>query len=211
MIRTFLGVSALLKLRLFKLSLFSDQFSNGSFKLENKEKIDVTHLEKVPKTLLVTLKAKFEASIDPSISYSDENIEKIYHRIKDPIKKAPLFFILKKGIVLRTKGIDYLLKKELRKRKEKTSIINLACGLDTRYEKMKGSFDIKSWFDCDLPEAIEVRKMFFKDNEENKMFSFDILDESWPLHFKEIKDPIIIVEGLSMYLDEDKVRKFFQF
>ena len=64
-------------------------------KLENKEKVDVTHLEKVPKTLLVTLKAKFEASIDSSISYSDENIEKIYHRIKDPIKKAPLFFILK--------------------------------------------------------------------------------------------------------------------
>ena len=80
-------------------------------KSENRNKVDVTHLEKVPKTLLLTLKAKFEASIDPSLSYSDLYIETIYRLINDPIKKIHLFFLLKKGIILRTKGIDYLLKK----------------------------------------------------------------------------------------------------
>jgi len=181
----------------------------GPLKLENESKVDVSHLEKVPKTLLVTLKAKFEASIDAGISYTDSHIEKIYRRIKDPIKKAPLFFILKKGVVLRTKGIDYLLKKELRERHDGANIINLACGLDTRFERLKDNFKIKNWFDCDLPEVIEVRNLFFDESLKNKMFAFDILDESWPTKFKDLNDPIIIVEGLTMYLDEEKIRKFF--
>ena len=60
-------------------------------KSENKNKVDVNHLEKVPKTLLLTLKAKFEASIDPNLSYSDPYIENIYQRINDPIKKRIFF------------------------------------------------------------------------------------------------------------------------
>ena len=178
-------------------------------KSENTNKIDVNHLEKVPKTLLLTLKAKFEASIDPNLSYSDPYIENIYQRINDPIKKTHLFFLLKKGIILRTKGIDYLLKKELREREEGSTVINLACGLDTRFERMREKFKFKKWFDCDLPQVIEVRKLFFEENLENKMTAFDILDESWPLNFKGTNDPIIIVEGLTMYLDEEKIKKFF--
>ena len=176
---------------------------------ENKNKVDVTHLEKVPKTLLLTLKAKFEASIDPSLSYSDSYIETIYKLINDPIKKTHLFFLLKKGIILRTKGIDYLLKKEIREREEGSTVINLACGLDTRFERMREKFQFQNWFDCDLPQVIEVRKLFFEESLENKMTAFDILENSWPLNFKGVNDPIIIVEGLTMYLDEEKIKKFF--
>tara|TARA_Y100001954_G_scaffold141235_2_gene150511 strand:+ start:10827 stop:11651 length:825 start_codon:yes stop_codon:yes gene_type:complete len=178
-------------------------------KSENKNKVDVTHLEKVPKTLLLTLKAKFEASIDPSLSYSDSYIETIYRLINDPIKKTHLFFLLKKGIILRTKGIDYLLKKEILEREEGSTVINLACGLDTRFERMREKFQFQKWFDCDLPQVIEVRKLFFEESLENKMTAFDILDESWPLNFKGVNDPIIIIEGLTMYLDEEKIKKFF--
>ena len=41
------------------------------------------------------------------------------------------------------------------------------------------------------------------------MTAFDILDESWRLNFKGVNDPIIIIEGLTMYLDEEKIKKFF--
>ena len=51
--------------------------------MNQKHKVNVNHLKFVPKTLLITLKAKYLASCDPSISYKDPYIEQIYENISE--------------------------------------------------------------------------------------------------------------------------------
>ena len=177
--------------------------------MNQKHKVNVNHLKFVPKTLLITLKAKYLASCDPSISYKDPYIEQIYEQIEDPIQEAPLFFLFKRGIVSRTKGFDYLLKKEVKNRDTPPTIINLACGLDTRFQRLSEKLGPCQWYDCDLPEVIETRKNFFKETDQQSMKEVNVLNPNWTDSFPELENPIILMEGLSMYLEEGQVQAFF--
>jgi O-methyltransferase involved in polyketide biosynthesis len=87
-------------------------------------------------------------------------------------------------------------------------IINLGSGLDTRYARMQTG-KIKCWYDLDLPEVIDFKKIFFKDTDCYRSIRKSVLDFSW---IDEVqKDPantyLFIAEGLLMYFSEDEIKE----
>lgn len=89
-------------------------------------------------------------------------------------------------------------------------IINLGCGLDTRISRVDNR-QIK-WFDLDLPDVIELRRKFFKENERIKFIAKSVTDLSWinEIKISENDKVLIIAEGLFPYFQESVIKEIFR-
>ncbi|MGZ7118544.1 MAG: class I SAM-dependent methyltransferase [Methanobacterium sp.] len=87
----------------------------------------------------------------------------------------------------------------------KAVIINLGCGLDTRFLRVDN--DKIHWYDLDLPEPIQIRRHFFEETNRYKMIAKSVFDYSWIEDIDTYdKHVLIIAEGLLMYFTEDEVK-----
>lgn len=84
----------------------------------------------------------------------------------------------------------------------KTTVVNLGCGLDNRYERVDNGKI--SWFDLDLPDSIEVRKKVYEDTDRRKMIPGSVLDTEWVSSVGEKDFVIAVAEGLFMYFDKEQ-------
>ena len=66
---------------------------------------------------------------------------------------------LKLGISIRTMIIDCVTKRLIKDNKD-LIVVNIGCGLDTRFQRFNK--EKISWIDLDVPESIEIRKHFLK-------------------------------------------------
>ena len=57
------------------------------------------------------------------------------------------------------------------------TVVNLACGLDTRFERLDNG-QVR-WFDLDLPELINIRRRFSKRVSDTIIYEKSALDFSW--------------------------------
>ena len=85
-----------------------------------------------------------------------------------------------------------------------TTIINIGCGLDTRFLRVDN--DKIHWYDLDLPEVIIIRKQFFSESERHKMIAKSVFDYSWIDDINTNEHVLIIAEGILMYLTEQEVK-----
>ena len=89
-----------------------------------------------------------------------------------------------------------------------TITINIACGLDTRCYRMKGKY--KHWYNLDLPETMSIRKQFLTETGPIYQIAKSDMDETYTNTINyEGEDVLVIIEGLTMYLTEDDVKKIF--
>lgn len=94
-------------------------------------------------------------------------------------------------------------------------VINAACGLDSRYERLKDELKDKNivFYNADLPEVIKIRKQFFSDNDKNFSLVGDVFDDTW---IKDIKQKhknanfIVILEGLLMYFKKSEIKQIIK-
>ena len=81
--------------------------------------------------------------------------------------------------------------------------------LDTRFERVDNGKI--TWYNLDLPEVIETRKLFFKENDRVKNISKSVFESDWT---KEVvtdgKELLIISEGVLMFFTEDEVKKVLE-
>lgn len=84
------------------------------------------------------------------------------------------------------------------------TVINLGCGLDTRFDRVDNGKVI--WFDIDFPEVIELRRRFMKENTRRQFIEGSILDNSWTKIVKTGGPYLILAEGVFMYLIEPDVK-----
>ena len=63
------------------------------------------------------------------------------------------------GISIRSVIIDSVTKRLIKDNKN-LIVINIGCGLDTRFQRFNN--EKISWIDLDAPESIEIRKTFLK-------------------------------------------------
>ncbi len=82
-------------------------------------------------------------------------------------------------------------------------IINIGCGLDTRFSRIDNG-KIR-WYDLDLPEPISLRRQFFKETERYKMIAQSVFDYSWIQEIQKGTPTLIILEGLLMYFTKEEV------
>lgn len=89
-------------------------------------------------------------------------------------------------------------------------IVNLGCGLDTRFQKVDNGKT--QWFDLDFPEVINLRKRFFTESDRYHLIASSVLNFDWiaeVLHNKKGRTFLFLAEGLLMYLEEQNVRELF--
>jgi O-methyltransferase involved in polyketide biosynthesis len=81
----------------------------------------------------------------------------------------------------------------------KCTLINLACGFDTRFWRIKN--EKCRYIELDLPEVVELKKKLLKDQLEYTILSGSALDTSWidKVTVKGKNRFLIIAEGLFMW------------
>ncbi len=87
---------------------------------------------------------------------------------------------------------------------EISKVVNLACGLDTRFERLDNG-QVR-WFDLDFPSVIDLRRRFFKENERYRFIEKSVLDFTWLDEVPKDRPVFISAEGLLCFLAECQVR-----
>lgn len=167
-----------------------------------KEKVKLTG---VPETMLIPLRARYLESKKENGIISDPKSIEILDRIdcdfsgKKEVSKGSQI-----GVAVRTEILDEQTNRFLEKHPDAV-VVNLGCGLDTRFHRLdNGSV---TWFDLDVPEAIELRKKFFDETDRFKLVPKSVTDFSWLETIPRDKPLLFLAEGLLMYFTEDEVKK----
>lgn len=165
-------------------------------------------LSGVPETMLQTLYARAKESQRARGYLKDPMAEKIVSQMSYDFENADRDRAMYTGVVARTILLDRMTEEFLGKHPE-TTVINLACGLDTRCYRLTGRY--KMWYDLDLPETMAVRREFLKETEKIVQIAGSAMDPGWTERIPETAGPVlVIIEGLTMYLKESDIRKIFQ-
>ncbi|KAI1395286.1 S-adenosyl-L-methionine-dependent methyltransferase [Hypoxylon fuscum] len=87
------------------------------------------------------------------------------------------------------------------------TVIHLACGLDSRYQRLQLELTNIHWINIDLPDVMELRsKLILNPVGNYASIAVDVIEETWLEHIPADGATIVICEGLLMYLEE-KVSK----
>ena len=88
---------------------------------------------------------------------------------------------------------------------EDAAVIHIGCGMDSRVLRV-GAVDRK-WYDVDFPEVINERKRYYTESGSYKMLIGDARNCDWLTNIPERNSAIVIMEGVSMYLTADELKR----
>lgn len=166
------------------------------------EKINI---QGVPETMIQTLYARAKESKKPDHKIYDAKAIEIVSRLDYDFSNADKDFSMSSGVVARTILLDRMVKDYVQNHPNAV-VVNIACGLDTRFYRMDNG-KIR-WYNLDLPETIDVRRRFLDENGRASSIAKSAMDESWAEDIEKPRsDMLVIVEGLTMYLAERDVKK----
>ena len=112
------------------------------------------------------------------------------------------------GVIARTIVLDKLVGNYLNEHSNAV-VVNIACGMDTRCYRNEGHY--KHWYNLDLPETMEVRQRFLKEDGVISQIAASAMDAVWATKIEQTDEPVlIIIEGLTMYLSEKDVKTIFR-
>ena len=166
-----------------------------------KEKIK---LSGVPETMLQTIYARAKESRGRGIIH-DAKAEEITRKLDYDFSLADKDTAMHSGVIARTIVLDRLTKEWLAKYPGAV-VVNIACGLDTRCYRMSGH---SHWYNLDLTEAMAVREKLLPESGAISQIAMSAMDD-WGGKIGEQNVPVLIViEGLTMYLNTKDVKQIF--
>lgn len=161
-------------------------------------------LSGVPETMLQTIYARAKESKDRGAIH-DKKAEEIIGKLNYDFSLADKDAPMHSGVIARTIVLDKLVSEYLAKNPGAT-VVNIACGLDTRCYRMTG---FKHWYNLDLPETIAVREKLLPESGNITQIAMSAMDD-WGKMVEESRTHVlIIIEGLTMYLSEADVQRIF--
>lgn len=171
--------------------------------------MEFINLSSTASTLLITLYSRANLS-KKNMIIKDEKSEEIIQLTGYSQKKLKLRKSYQIFLAIRAKLIDDYTQNFIDKYNGDCTVIQVACGLDSRYFRLNNP-RVK-WYDLDLYGTIELRKKFYKQTSNYKMIESNVCNFTWidkldPLDRK--KPTLIIAEGLFMYLSKDDNYHFF--
>ena len=86
-------------------------------------------------------------------------------------------------------------------------VLHIGCGLDSRVLRVNPT--AHSWYDIDFPSVIKERQKYYKETDSYHMIGGDAKDPLWLTSIKETSSAVVILEGISMYLDTDSLVRLF--
>ncbi len=158
------------------------------------------------KTLYIPLYRKAAVS-RRGILLRDESAERIWREEGFELggKSKSKWLTLYMG--MRAAVFDDWLREKL-KENPSALVLHLGCGLDARCERV--SEPRAGWYDVDLREVIDTRKRYFGEREGYAMLGGDAArPEEWLLKIPRSKAALIVMEGLSMYLERSALERLF--
>lgn len=169
-----------------------------------KEKVSVTG---VAETMIQTLYARAKETRKPDHKIRDDIAVELVEKIDYDFSKADQDKVMYSGVIARTIVLDQMVRHYLENH-ENTIVINIACGLDTRCYRMQGKY--LRWYNVDLPETMNVRSRFLSETGPVYQIAKSAMNASYvddiTYHNENV---LVIIEGLTMYLKEDDVKKMF--
>lgn len=160
-------------------------------------------LSGVPETLLISLNARCYESIHPRGLIKDTKSIEITEKLGYDFRKSKSVMLTNIGTAMRTIVLNRYTEDFLRRFPDGT-VVNIACGLDTRFHRLDNGR--VRWFDLDFPEVIAIRRRFFTENERYTFIEKSVLDFSWTEQIPKNKPVFLTAEGLSCYLTEEENR-----
>lgn len=166
-----------------------------------KEKI---RLSGVPETMLQTIYARAKESRGRGAIH-DAKAEELVEKLDYDFSLADKDTAMHSGVIARTIVLDRMTKEWLASHPGAV-VVNIACGLDTRCYRMSG---YAHWYNLDLPETMAVREKLLPESGAISQIAMSAMDE-WGSEIKEQNAPVlIIIEGLTMYLNAEDVQRIF--
>ncbi|MDF2985448.1 MAG: hypothetical protein K0R50_958 [Eubacterium sp.] len=161
-------------------------------------------------TLFIPLLVKAKEYCNKAPLVKDSKAFEISQKIRSDSKRFDGGSMAHVGILTRCQLLDKVVADFIQRNTEGI-IINLGVGLDTRFDRFDNG-KIK-WFDLDLPEVINLRRIFFSENARVKYIGSSVTDLTWADEISVSKTDklLIIAEGLLMYLTQEQVINVFKY
>lgn len=164
--------------------------------------MEFINLSSTASTLLITLYSRAAMS-KKNMILQDKKAEEIISLAGYDEKKLRVSMKLQALLTLRAHIIDEYTKEFINRYNGECVIIQLGCGLDSRYIRMND--DRIKWYDLDFYGTIEMRKKYYKNSANYKMISSNVCNFSWLEEIQSFDKPTLIIgEGLFMYLSEEE-------
>ena len=163
----------------------------------------VPMLSGVPETMLQTVYARAKETQGRGAIHDEKAVE-IVQRLHYDFSLAEKDRAMHSGVIARTIVLDRLVAAQLAAHPDAV-VVNIACGLDTRCCRMQG---YRHWYNLDLPETIAVREKLLPESGKVSQLAMSAMDD-WGSMIRESGDAIVIIEGLTMYLNEADVQRIF--
>ncbi|MCE7699011.1 MAG: class I SAM-dependent methyltransferase [Methanobacterium paludis] len=166
------------------------------------------NLKGISETLLIPLWARAVEAKYPDPIIKDVKAAEIMEEIEYDFARLDKEWPTQISVVVRTEILDNATKTFINNHPDAV-IINIGCGLDTRFFRLDNG-QIQ-WYDLDLPEPITIRRKFFDETDRYKMIAKSVFDYSWIDDIiddlkKDKKSILIIAEGILMYFTEKEVK-----
>lgn len=165
---------------------------------------EIIKLSGVPETMLQTIYARAKESGGRGTIH-DTKAEEIVGKLDYDFTLADKDAAMCSGVIARTIVLDRLTKAWLTAHPSAV-VVNIACGLDTRCYRMSG---YAHWYNLDLPETMAVREKLLPESGTISQIAMSAMDD-WGSKISEQNVPVLIViEGLTMYLNAKDVQQIF--
>lgn len=169
----------------------------------------LTNISSTSKTALITLYAHSLESQDCDPIIQDDYAIKMTEALSPILQNSESKLLrnlaqgklssqLRVHIALRAKKYDETVATFVAKHPDGI-VVNLGCGFDTRYYRLKKKPFL--FIDLDLPEMIAIKRQVFTETESYRMIGQSIFDRNWMKQLKTYRCPVLfLAEGLFMYL-----------
>ena len=178
-----------------------NQPKNNNHK-QKKIEVKKMKLEGVEKTMLLTLYAKAKHSQEKNHKFYDAKALEIISKIDYDFSIAKKDKLMQLGTISRTIVLDKMVKNYIKTHPECT-IINIASGMDTRFNRLDNSKI--NWYNIDLENSAKYRLKYIKDTDRVTTLAYSAMDPTWTNKIQTKKDPLFIIEGLTMYLNQKDI------
>lgn len=170
------------------------------------EKIKL-NLGDVQKTLFLPLWGRAFESKKAKPRLVDDAAVRIIDQINFDFTKAAenLDDLTKIAWIQRSLISDRVIRKFLDKYPDGT-IVNVGCGLDTTFSRVDNGK--LRWYDLDLPDVIELRRNFIKEDERREFIASSFLETDWFDQVEIESNVFFLAAGVFYYFEESQIKSF---
>ncbi len=171
-------------------------------------KIALQSQDKVAETLLTALYQRANEARRPDALLKDELALQLVEQIDYDFSRFTLNKSDQVNTILRVRQFDrYAL--DFLQRHPNSVVINIGCGLDTRFERVDNGQ--VQWYNLDLPEVIDFRQKLLPETTRCLALGCSIFDPGWVERVSRYPDKtyLFIAEGVFPYFTEQQVKELF--